>query len=222
MANKPKPNGKCYCCGSQKWWWNEKAQNWNCGVCHPDPNPEPHVLPDDPGQSPSAGAPNLKVDPGPFAVPSEAQVGEAGEPAQPQEKLVTFEKTAENMALLTRVRNGNLKLIKAWPQIIRNPSDADFAKLSLEFYQAKAKLEGLCQELQARGYHDCLYLENGVKTQRCDGWPNSQMCKVCPSEIDYFAAELFGGEPPVRRHLPQREKQGEVIMEFLKTLGGKI
>jgi hypothetical protein len=40
------------------------------------------------------------------------------------------------------------------------------------------------------------------------------MCKVCPSEIDYFAAELFGGEPPVRRHLPQREKQGEVIMEF--------
>ncbi len=63
-----------------------------------------------------------------------------------------------------------------------------------------------------------MYLEDGVKTQRCDSWPDSQMCKVCPSEVDYLAAELFGGEPPVRHHSHQKEKQGEEIMEFLKTL----
>jgi len=274
MAIKPKPNGKCFCCNSEKWWWNERAQNWNCGVCHPNPRPETYmepvdpartpltrapglkvdsarafetqageekaafavyqrgleqveaqekpVPPDNPGNIPSTVAPSLKVDPGPLAAPSEAQVGEAEEPVGPQEKPVVFERTEESLALLRRVREGNLKLIKAWPQIIRNPSDAEFARLSLEFYQAKEKLEGLCRELQARGYRDCLYIENGVKTQRCDSWPNSQMCKVCPSEIDYFAAELFGGEPPMRHNSPQKEKQGEVVMEFLKTLGGKI
>lgn len=125
----------------------------------------------------------------------------------------------ETKALLERVRLGNEKLIAVWPKIIKIADGQEFAEKQVAFYKAVDKLNELVRSLVDRGYHDCLYIENGVKTKGCYGWPDSQLCKACPSDKDYYVSELFGGDPPVNK---LSVRTGPNWVDFCKTLGGKI
>lgn len=95
----------------------------------------------------------------------------------------------EVLALRDRVKAGNDKLFKAW-LVIRDIEDGEEREQQLDRWNvAQEKLYYLCLELQAKGYEDCLYIENGKKTKTCineaDGW----WCQVCSSNHPYWREE---------------------------------
>jgi hypothetical protein len=124
----------------------------------------------------------------------------------------------ETQALLERVQRGNEKLIQAWPKIIKIPGHEEFLQKVTDYNVALQKLRQLAELLKARGYNICLYAVNGVKPRGCYDWPDSQLCRVCPSDKQWPVIELFGEDSPLKR----RVDTGPNWTEFCKTLGGKI
>lgn len=96
----------------------------------------------------------------------------------------------EALALRDRVIKGNEKLFLAWQQIRELPSGERECQLD-QWNEAQEKLHNLCLELKAKGYHDCLYIENGKKIRSCLSEPGGWWCQVCPSSIPYWEQELM-------------------------------
>ena len=100
-------------------------------------------------------------------------------------------------ALKARVKEGNEKLNAAWDQICKiDHKSTQWAEEVERWHQANEKLSDLCTVLKAKGFHDCLFLENGVKTRSC--FETGLGCRVCPSSTPYWERELMnlpsGGE----------------------------
>lgn len=102
----------------------------------------------------------------------------------------------EALALRDRVIKGNDKLFQAWLQI-RELEDGEEKEYQLDRWnEAQERLHSLCLELKAKGYHDCLYIENGKKTRSCLSNPDGFWCQVCPSKIPYWEQELMNLPSP--------------------------
>lgn len=99
------------------------------------------------------------------------------------------EYSPEVLALRDRVKVGNDKLTKAWLQVLQIGDPQERAYQDERWYKAKEKLEYLCLELEAKGYEDCLYIEDGRKGRRCPQSPDSSWCWVCPSTKPYWRNE---------------------------------
>jgi maltooligosyltrehalose synthase len=94
------------------------------------------------------------------------------------------------LALRERIRVGNDKLTKAWLQILDIKDKVVQNREDDRWYKARRKLEYLCLELQAKGYEDCLYLdENGRKERQCPTDPTKFWCWVCSSKKPYWRDE---------------------------------
>lgn len=124
----------------------------------------------------------------------------------------------EVIALLDRVRTGNDKLWNAWRQI-RDIGDKDEKERQYDrWHEAKDKLNLLAKELVAKGFRDCLYMENGKKIRGClynkdnPEW----FCNTCPAQLgkgpSYWEDELMS--------LPSPKVKESRRDEFIKKLGG--
>lgn len=102
----------------------------------------------------------------------------------------------EVLALCDRVRLGNEKLFKAWQKIRELAEDKEeWSRQMDRWNEAQEKLHYLCLELKAKGFHDCLYIENGGKTRSCmaSNNPDGFWCQVCPCNPNnpYAGQELL-------------------------------
>jgi len=125
----------------------------------------------------------------------------------------------EVLDLRDRVIKGNDKLFAAWLQIRELAGEEKEYQLD-RWNEAQERLHYLCLELKAKGYHDCLYLENGKRTKSCLSNPDGFWCQVCPSSVSYWEKELMKLPGP---NAP-RVKQPEFVpgqTEFLEKLGKK-
>jgi len=99
--------------------------------------------------------------------------------------------SSEVLALRDRVILGNEKLNDAWWQICQIDHESqEWKDLVEQWHQANEKLSLLCIELKARGYTDCLYIENGKKIKKCLSPGDDIGCRVCPSRIPYWEQEF--------------------------------
>ncbi len=91
--------------------------------------------------------------------------------------------------LKDRVRLGNQRLNEAW-HVIRKLERGEHWKAELQrWHLANVKLSEYCKQLQQMGFADCLYKdESGKKTLGC---LDELGCRVCPSSISYWEAELM-------------------------------
>ena len=92
-------------------------------------------------------------------------------------------------ALKNRVKIGNDKLFKAWLQIREIVNGEEQSRQDDKWFQARDKLNNLCLELQAKGYEDCLFTEDGKKNRLCPTEAVKYWCWVCPSKIGYWRNE---------------------------------
>ncbi len=142
-------------------WWLTPDGHWFCGKCHPNPNP---------GSNPGEEGPNVLANEPPSEPPSYA---------------------LEILALRDRVIKGNDKLSKVRFQIQEMEEGEEKEYQWDRWNEAQERLHHLCLELKAKGYHDCLYIENGKKTKSCLSNPEGSWCQVCPSSVSYWAQELM-------------------------------
>ena len=122
------------------------------------------------------------------------------------------------LALRDRVIKGNDVLFKAWLQIRELTGEEREYQLD-RWNEAQERLHLLCGDLKSRGYHDCLYIENGKKTKGCLSNPDGFWCQTCPSSVPYWEQELIALPGPTA----PRVKQPEFVLgqtEFLEKLGG--
>jgi hypothetical protein len=91
------------------------------------------------------------------------------------------------LALRDRVIKGNEKLLQAWLQIRDLPEREEADRYLAGWDAAVEKLRALCTGLEAKGYQDCLYIENGRKTRSCD--TSDGLCFICPSLHPYWEWE---------------------------------
>ena len=97
----------------------------------------------------------------------------------------------EVLTLLDRAKKGNEKLFLALQQIRELADDEGEYSRQMDLWnQAQERLQGICLELKARGFHDCLYIENGQKTRSCLNNPDGSWCQVCPSSRKYWEEEF--------------------------------
>ncbi|GAJ22288.1 unnamed protein product, partial [marine sediment metagenome] len=147
-----RPTKPCYVCGSNTWWLTPDGR-WLCGKCHPNPNPDANPGEEGPGEPASEPASELAS-----ALPSPA---------------------LEVLALRDRVIKGNDKLFAAWQQI--RELDGEEKEYQWDRWnEGQERLHSLCLELQAKGYHDCLYIENGKRIKSCLSETGGWWCQVCP------------------------------------------
>ena len=123
----------------------------------------------------------------------------------------------EVIALIDRVKTGNTKLWEAWRQI-RDIEDKDKKEAQYDrWHEAVGKLNILAKELVAKGYTNCLYIEDGKKTRACLYNPEQPdwFCNTCPAQIghgpQYWEAELMGLPEKLTKHKKD---------EFVEKLGG--
>lgn len=91
--------------------------------------------------------------------------------------------------LKQRVKAGDQKLNDAWKAICQIDHNSQRWSDELEkWHQANEKLSMLCMQLEALGFEDCLYIDDGIKTQSC---LKDLSCRVCPSKIRYWETELM-------------------------------
>lgn len=82
-------------------------------------------------------------------------------------------------ALLTRVRSGNDKFNEQWSRAKAAAGDpAKWTRITDEIRVSWPRLDILCRQLMAEGYHGCLYPDNPecVFLQL----NNEHVCFVCP------------------------------------------
>ncbi len=104
----------------------------------------------------------------------------------------------EVLALRDRIRQGNDKLSKARLQIQNFEEGEEKERQWDRWNEAQVKLRYLCSELQIKGYHDCLYIENGKRTKNCLSNPDGFECQGCPSSVPYWEKELMALPGPKR------------------------
>lgn len=116
-------------------------------------------------------------------------------------KVVPKEYSGEVLELRDRIIRGNQKLFDAWLKIREFAHNTEKWSQQMDRWsEAQTKLHYLCLELQAKGYEDCLYLdENGKRVKSCLNNPDGFWCQVCPSRFRYWEKELMslpsaGGE----------------------------
>ena len=175
------PTWKCYVCGGIDYWQRPDGI-WVCNKCHPNPNPEERK-----SDEPEIVAVVLAVSdqPGESHVEPGAPTGVA-----PSEKISSL----EVIALIDRVRKGNDKLFAAWLQIREIQEKEERKRQFLRWDEAKERLHALCKELVARGFKDCLYIENGKKTKTCLSELGEWFCNTCPAVLgggrEYWVEEM--------------------------------
>ena len=158
-----KPTKPCYVCGSDVWRQTSDGR-WLCGKCHPNPSP------DSSSGEKGTGEPASTLASSPAnALPSPA---------------------LEVLDLRDRVIKGNDKLFAAWLQI-RELDGEEREHQWDRWNEAQERLHYLCLELQTKGYHDCLYIENGKRVKSCLSESGSWWCQVCPSSVLYWEQELM-------------------------------
>ena len=121
---------------------------------------------------------------------AEAETVKAVKPKTPI--IPTKEYSEEVLALRDRVIKGNQKLLDAWRKIreIAHNSEEWSAQMA-RWHEAQERLHILCVELKAKGYTECLYIVDGVKTKGCLSNPDGFWCQVCPSSFRYWEKELM-------------------------------
>lgn len=176
-----KPTKPCYNCGSNE-WWRRPDGSWNCGQCHPNPNPEEGKS-DEPEMVAVA------------TFTGESHV-EPVSPARAGPNPVEKSPSLEVIALMERVKKGNDKLWNAW-KVIRDIEDPEEKEeLFRKWHEKKDLLEFFCKELVTRGFKDCLYIENGKKTRGCLYNPDNPewFCNTCPAAMgggpEYWVKEM--------------------------------
>ena len=87
-----------------------------------------------------------------------------------------------------RVIKGNYKLNVALNRI-KGMVGEERTKALEKFLDGQIKLKTLNEELKLKGATDCLYIENGKKTQKCLGDPEFT-CIVCPNNY-WWEKELM-------------------------------
>jgi len=106
---------------------------------------------------------------------------------------------AERVAeLIERCKKGNLKLNIAWRQLRDSAAwhTPELQDMVEEWSQKTGLLGRLGEELKAKGFTTCLYInEDGIKTRTC-AEKDGLTCWACPSEFKYWEAEIFGGPVP--------------------------
>jgi hypothetical protein len=127
-----------------------------------------------------------------------------------EEHKMPAQYSSEVLALRDRVIRGDKKLNDAWEQIRAISDEEERERQTDRWTQAAEKLCLLCEELKAKGYYDCLYIENGKKTRPCDP-PDGLCCLVCPSSYPYWKCEA--GEASLAELVACRTK------ELLRTDG---
>lgn len=101
--------------------------------------------------------------------------------------------------LRDRVKLGNEKLWQALQQIKEMAHDsAEWSRQMDRWNQAQERLHLLCQELRARGFNNCLYMEGKERTKTCLTQGGGTWCQVCSSNIPYWEGE-FANLGEVRR-----------------------
>lgn len=133
--------------------------------------------------------------------------------------------------LKERIKQGNLKLNRAWEQL-KEIADSDHARWVEEmekWHQANERLSALCLQLQVWGFTDCLYiwyyddLNEDLRKKAKDRVKRKELievkdgkackrpclvgigCRVCPSEIEYWGQELMD--------LPSGRQQHEMKLD---------
>jgi len=110
----------------------------------------------------------------------------------------------EVLTLCDRVVKGNEKLFFAWRQVrdIENMEEKKYQRD--RWNEAQERLHGLCLELKAKGFHDCLYIENGRKTRSCmaSNNPDGFWCQVCPCDPN----NPYAGQELMELPGPEKEK----------------
>jgi len=96
-------------------------------------------------------------------------------------------------ALKGRIRLGNEKLNKAWDDICKMDHNSQQWKDEFQrWHIANIRLSAYCRQLTGMGFSGCLYIDNkGVKYKKC---LEPLGCRVCPSSISYWEAELMSLE----------------------------
>lgn len=91
--------------------------------------------------------------------------------------------------LLERIRQGNKKLGEAWVQVAKLDHSTQEYKDSVDrWFQADVKLKSYCDQLEAMGFRNCLYMIDGKKTHSC--LDKNFTCWVCPSAVEYWLMEF--------------------------------
>jgi len=120
--------------------------------------------------------------------------------------------------LKSRIKLGNEKLWKAWEQIKGIAHETKEWSYQMDRWsEAKETLWLLVTELKAKhNFHDCLYIENGVKTRGCLHNQDGFFCQVCPCETDnkYWEKELM--DLPGPRRAQTKTEQADFIEELGK------
>jgi hypothetical protein len=147
----------------------------------------------------------------------EVIIMDSGKLTPEEVKLFNELQNSTQEQLLTRVRNGNNKLMDHFAQIQAEKDNATWEKMLDNHHALVERLSFICDFLVSKGYHDCLYVENGVRTRTCLNSRNDYIvCWVCPSTTAYWSTELFGVDEK-QVYVPGRH--GKKTMEFLKALG---
>jgi hypothetical protein len=197
----PAPPAKCYMCGGAEFWW--RGDTWICSKCHPNPNPADYKEPEYEKPAP---------------VPAtETQIFIGSDPTKAKFIQDAFQTPLDQ--LLARVKAGNDKLMAQWLVVRAARGDEEWEALLHNLSMAVQRLNQLCDILHNKGYHDCLYIENGKKVRSCVTDDKRDIpCWCCPSDVKYWVTELFGDNPP-----PEfRPKSRSEMAQFLRAMGAKI
>lgn len=132
-------------------------------------------------------------------------------------KIIVEADAMTQESLLKRVAAGNDRLMKHFASIMQEKDNDIRESLMDNFHDAIKRLNLLCGVLEAKGYRDCLYVENGKRMRSClNQRQDCIACWACPSERKYWSEELFGTkETP--KFIPSH--RGKQVMEFLKKMG---
>jgi len=228
VCDVPKPTEPCRVCWSRdnvccNYWWKPseilfdqmlKHGEWFCVRCRPKPDNyiEPVMMINGKIQKESPVPP--PVSPKPENVPE-----------KPVNVPVDVNNPEYVDKLRQRVAKGNLTLINYYKKI--REMEGYNPDVDKTFTEAFETLADLSTELRTRGFKDCPFLVNGVKPRLCWSDKEAVGCFVCPSDIEYWKEEnanvefeKLGGNH-VRRNR-KMEMDGEDLITFLKTLGGRI
>lgn len=207
-----RPGKPCFCCGSTR-YWNFKGTNAvRCAACHPP--------------APAVDAEFFEVfDPQQSIITIDASRTGPGETAKIE--LKPIEVVDEVEKLRQRVAAGVEKLMKAWAEGKQIENDTEFAEFTNNFFKSRDKLDALCSELMAKGYNQCLWTkppwpELWGARRGCNAWPEDiyPCCWVCPMNPHQYWDEKIA--PINNKPVSHKSSKGDVIIEFLKTLGGLI
>ena len=89
--------------------------------------------------------------------------------------------------LKNRVRAGNKKLNEVYDIIKKMEIGDAWVKAFYQWYLSNIKLRAYCDQLEQLGFHECLYIVEGKKVQKCDA--HELGCRVCSAVHPYWKDE---------------------------------